>query len=172
MNIILTGFMGTGKSVTGRWLANELGLEFLDTDDLVEQKEALKITEIFKTKGEKYFRDCESTIINEIVSEKKNIVLATGGGALINKNNFSALENWGLIICLTAETDVIYSRIKGKTTRPLLKGEDIMSNIKRIIKERQSIYSKAKIKVDTSHKSVQDVTGEIIQYLKNSDREI
>lgn len=167
MNIVLTGFMGTGKSVTGRWLAKELNLDFLDSDELIEKKEGIKISEIFSTKGEPYFREVESLVIREIVAGKDGLVLATGGGAFLNENNFTLLSNWGITVRLTADIDIIYSRVKGKKVRPLLDGKDLRSDIEKIIKEREPIYSKAEIKVDTSFKSVEEVTCEIIDSLKS-----
>lgn len=111
MNIVLTGFMGTGKSVTGRWLSKELGLEFVDTDDLIEDREGKKIPEIFESKGESYFREVESSVIKDFISLSSDAVFATGGGAVLNDNNFKLLTDWGVVIRLTASLDVIHSKI-------------------------------------------------------------
>ncbi len=171
MNIVLTGFMGTGKSVTGRWLSNELGLEFVDTDDLIEDREGKKIPEIFESKGESYFREVESSVIEDFISSGSDAVFATGGGAVLNENNFKLLTDWGVVIRLTASLDVIYSRIKGKTSRPLLCRGNVRENLERIIKDREPYYSKVAFTVDTSFKSIENVTGEILAYLKTFDGE-
>lgn len=166
MNIVLTGFMGTGKSVTGRWLGRELGLEFVDTDELIELREGAKITEIFQTKGEPYFREVESAVINDLVASKNDLVVAVGGGAILNDANFENLSKWGTVIRLNANIDVIYSRVSGKKIRPLLGAGDLRENLESIINEREDSYSKVPFTVDSSYKTVDVVTDEIITYLK------
>jgi shikimate kinase len=119
-NIILTGFMGVGKTSIGTRLARDLGYTFVDTDELIEADQKTTITEIFAQKGEPYFRDVETRIIKTVL-ENGNQVVSTGGGAVIRDENREVFKEAGLVVCLTARPEVIYERIKHETHRPLLR---------------------------------------------------
>jgi len=170
MNIVLTGFMGTGKSVTGRWLGKELGLPFLDTDDLIEEKVSMKIPEIFEKHGEPYFRKVETEVIRDVVSSSNDIVLASGGGAVLNEENYRLLSQWGTIVRLRASVDCIYKRVRTKFTRPLLADStDLRSDIEKILNDREPFYDKAQFTVDTDDREIKEVTEEIIELLNSGD---
>jgi shikimate kinase len=159
-NIILTGFMGVGKTSIGTRLASDLGYTFVDTDDLIEADQKTTITEIFAQKGEPYFRDVEARIIRTVL-ENENQVVSTGGGAVIRDENREAFKEAGLVVCLTARPEVIYERIKHETHRPLLKVPDPMARIRDLLESRATFYGQADLIIDTSEKSVDEAVLEI-----------
>lgn len=150
-NIVLTGFMGTGKTAIGKSLANILSWQFVDTDKIIEEREKMSINEIFQDKGESYFRDIESRVVSE-VSNMKNVVVATGGGVVLKKNNMELLSKNGIIICLTASPEVIERRTVRDEKRPLLKTENRMEKIKELLEKRKPYYFCADLVIDTSKK--------------------
>lgn len=164
-NIILTGFMGVGKTSVGTRLAKDLGYVFVDTDGLIEADQKTPITEIFSTFGEPYFRDVEARIISQAL-EGEGQVISTGGGAVIRDENREAFRKAGLTICLTARPEVIYDRIRHETHRPLLQTPDPLAKIKELLSGRDKYYKQADIIVDTSDKSVDDVLNEIRDRVK------
>ncbi|HEY6011724.1 MAG TPA: shikimate kinase [Nitrospirota bacterium] len=159
-NIILTGFMGVGKTSVGTRLAKDLGYVFVDTDTLIEADQKTTITEIFSSFGEPYFRDVESRIIREVL-ENEGQVVSTGGGAVIRDENRAAFKNAGLVVCLTALPEVIYERIRHETHRPLLQTPDPLAKIGELLAGREKFYHQADLVIDTSGKSVDDAVREI-----------
>ncbi|HTP04599.1 MAG TPA: shikimate kinase [Nitrospirota bacterium] len=159
-NIILTGFMGVGKTSIGTRLASDLGYTFVNTDDLIEDDQKTTITEIFAQKGEPYFRDVEARVIRTVL-ENENQVVSTGGGAVIRDENREAFKKAGLVVCLTARPEVIYERIKHETHRPLLKVPDTMARIRDLLESRAEFYGQADLIIDTSEKSVDEAVLEI-----------
>lgn len=164
-NIILTGFMGTGKSSVGRHLAEGLGLGFVDTDDLIEGRAGLTVSEIFERFGEGRFRALEKEVIQGI-STQCGLVIATGGGAILDGENLSNLKRCGVVICLTASPDTILSRIGEGDERPLLVGGDIRERISGLLKLREPFYMKADFTVDTTAKGVREVVEEILKIVR------
>ena len=139
-NIILTGFMGTGKTTVGIRLAEKLGWTFVDTDALIEQQAGQTIAELFATQGEKAFRQKE-TELAEKLSMKKNLVIATGGGLILNPTNVAILKQTGHIFCLTAPPTEILERVKRqKHIRPLLQDTDPLKKITDLLQQRDYIY--------------------------------
>ena len=165
-NIIITGFMGTGKSVVAKELARKLKMEFIDTDRIIEERQGTSIADIFARYGEKYFRAQENKLVKEL-SQKENIVIATGGGTLLSSDNARILSQRGQIICLYADSQTIYNRVKRKNNRPLLKRENVLSEINRLLEERKKIYDNIKWKIDTTNLNIQEVTDKIIALLKS-----
>lgn len=159
-NIILTGFMGVGKTSIGTRLASDLGYTFVDTDELIESDQKITITEIFSTFGEPYFRDVEARIIRTLL-EGENQVVSTGGGAVIRDENREVFKEAGLVVCLTARPEIIYERIKHETHRPLLKVPDPLARIRELLASRAKFYSEADLIIDTSEKSVDGAVQEI-----------
>jgi len=159
-NIILTGFMGVGKTSVGTRLAKDLGYAFVDTDELIEADQKTTITEIFSTFGETYFRDVETRIIKQVL-ENEGQVVSTGGGAVIRDENRKAFKENGVTICLTAHPDTIYARIRHETHRPLLQGPDPQTKIRELLAAREPYYRQADFIVDTSERSVDSVIAEI-----------
>jgi len=162
MNIVLTGFMGTGKSEVGKRLAKALGYKFIDTDELIEKEAKLRITEIFERKGEPFFRDLETITIKRVASMDK-AVIAAGGGAVLRKENMDVLEKTGVVVCLRAAPEKIIERLKGDETRPLLKVKDPLAKIKEILDSRQKYYERCSISVDTSVLSPEEIVREILE---------
>ncbi len=166
-NIILTGFMGVGKTSVGTQLANDLGYTFVDTDELIEADQRMTITTIFAKLGEPYFREVETKIIQRVM-EGESQVVSTGGGAVIRDVNRQVFKKAGLVVCLTARPEVIYERIKLETHRPLLQAPDPMAKIKELLDNRAKFYAQADVIIDTSEKSVDDVIKEIKERVRHA----
>ncbi|HEX9022136.1 MAG TPA: shikimate kinase [Nitrospirota bacterium] len=166
-NIILTGFMGVGKTSVGTRLAKDLGYAFVDTDALIEADQKTTISGIFSSFGEPYFRDVETRIIRQVL-EGENQVVSTGGGAVIRDENRAAFKKAGFVVCLTARPEVIYERIKQETHRPLLQTPDPLAKIRELLGSREKFYRQADFVFDTSTKSVDDVIGEIKEKIKHA----
>jgi len=169
-NIALIGFMGTGKTAAGKALAERLGKEFIELDALIELKAGKTIPEIFKQDGEIAFRELEIELTKE-VSEKKNAVIACGGGVVLNKINIDRLKEECLIVYLTASISVILKRTSGdKNERPLLKVVDRTSEIQRLLKFRKPFYERAAdITINTSKLDINSVVEQIINKLKEGE---
>lgn len=164
-SIYLVGFMGTGKTAVGEELAKRLSLKFLDLDDLIEEKEKLKIMDIFAQKGEPYFRRLEKEMVKG-VCQKKGLVVACGGGVVLDKENVKNLRKTGTIVCLSARPEVILERTKGYTYRPLLNVEDPEKKIKELLKFRAPYYAQADYTINTSDLGVEEITRKIIEIIK------
>ncbi|MFQ5901756.1 MAG: shikimate kinase [Thermodesulfobacteriota bacterium] len=164
-NIILTGFMATGKSSVGSMLAERLSLKYVDTDTIIEDEAGLSISDIFKRHGEGRFRDMEKDVIRRLSSEE-GLVISVGGGAVVDPENISLLREKGIIISLTASPEEIVARTGGDETRPLLSGNDRLERIKELLKEREVYYSRANLMIDTSCKEIKEVVEEIIGWIK------
>ena len=164
-NIIITGFMGTGKSVVAKQLACKLKMEFIDMDRIIEERQGTSIANIFARYGENYFRQQENKLVKEL-SKKENMVIATGGGTLLSSDNIRILSQKGKIICLHADSQTIYNRVKRKNNRPLLNGESILDKINHLLKERKKTYDNIKWKIDTTNFATQEVVDKIINLLK------
>ena len=164
-NIIITGFMGTGKSVVAKELARKLKMEFIDMDQIIEEGLGISIADIFARYGEKCFREQENKLVKEL-SQKENRVIATGGGTLLSSDNARMLGQAGEIICLYADSQTIYNRVKRKNDRPLLKGENILNKINLLLEERKKIYDNIKWKINTTNFTTQEVVEKIINLLE------
>lgn len=164
-NIVITGFMGTGKSVVAKELARKLKMEFIDMDRIIEERQGTSIADIFAGYGEKYFRAQENKLVKEL-SKEENMVIATGGGTLLFSDNARVLSQRGQIICLYADSQTIYNRLKRKNNRPLLNGENILDKINHLMKERKKIYDNIKWKIDTTNITTREVVDKVINLLK------
>ncbi len=122
MNIILTGFMGSGKTTFGIKLARRSGFTFLDMDAEIEAQAGMPIVDIFSTYGEAYFRDLEHAFLQSL-SKKQNLVLSTGGGIVLNPDNMAILKQCGTIVFLSPPPEVLLERLSGDTTRPVIAGK-------------------------------------------------
>jgi shikimate kinase len=169
-NIVLLGFMGSGKSTVGRLIAETLGMEYVNTDAIIEERSGISINEIFRDKGEDYFRKMERQVVKDI-SMMTNAVIDAGGGVVINEANLRHLKANGLLFCLNASAEEIYRRTKSHAHRPLLNVPDPLKEIKEIIERRRSFYKKADYQIDTDGRTPEDVAREIEQvYEKASVR--
>jgi shikimate kinase len=162
VNIVLTGFMGTGKSTVGRRVAEILKIPFFDVDETIKRQTGRSIAELFQMKGEDAFRALESATIQEL-SVQKSAVIATGGGSLMNPQNRDFLQRNGVLVCLSARTGTLLERLKDDLTRPLLAGENMQQRIDRLMQERQAIYAMCPVQVATDDKTIAQVAEEVIQ---------
>lgn len=167
-NIILTGFMGCGKTTVGRMLAKELNYEFTDTDQLIEERFGMTVQEIFATKGEKDFRDMESEIAR-VLGEREGLIVSTGGGMMLNAQNVAALGGNGRVFCLVATPEEIFKRISSdnKNKRPLLNTSNPLERISQLIEERAKGYRQF-TQISTSGKTPQEITQELITIFQSS----
>lgn len=160
-NIVLTGFMATGKSSVGRRVAARLGYEFVDLDDWIVAEAGMSIPEIFTAQGEAAFRALESRMV-ERAAGRTGCVVATGGGAILDPRNLETLKRSGIVIALTADPDTILSRIGDGEDRPMLRGGPKEERIRRLMEARASAYAQADLTVDTSARSVDEVVEHLL----------
>lgn len=165
MNIILTGFMGTGKSVAGKSVAQKLSMQYLDLDEMIEKDVGMKINKIFQRKGEPYFRDLETKAC-KCISILDNFVISTGGGVVLREKNMNELSGNGVIVCLTASPDIIYQRAGKYRHRPLLNVKDPKKEISELLKKREPFYKRCDQMIDTSNLPIDKVVEKIIQFYK------
>lgn len=160
-NIYLTGFMASGKSTLGPILANTIGFDFADVDKEIEKKTNKKVSQIFKEFGEQFFRNLEREIIT-VLSEKKNVVVSLGGGAIINDENISIIKKSGILIFLNASPESIYQRLKFKKDRPAFLFEDFenptkemfLKKINDLFEARKKYYLQADLTFKTDNISI------------------
>lgn len=166
-NIALVGFMAVGKSAVGRNLARRLRRHFVDLDTLIEKTEGCKIREIFARQGEAYFRGLEKKMLNEVLA-RPGQVIATGGGIVMDEENLRLLQEKSRLVGLTASTEALLSRVGRNSKRPLLKGGDVRARVEELLRERQGHYAQAKITIDTSGLTIDQVVGKIIFALERA----
>jgi len=161
-NIVLCGFMGSGKSTIGKLLSRKMGMAFIDLDDYIEKKESKSVSRIFADSGEEYFRQLERDAVKEL-AYKKSIILATGGGTLTFQQNVDILKNAdNKIILLDLPVEVVAKRLKGDTKRPLLNRPDKEKVMRELYEKRLPLYrSAADIVVNAANAPMQ-VCMEII----------
>jgi shikimate kinase len=161
-NIALIGFMGSGKSMIARELGIRLKAQVVATDALIEAREGKTIHEVFKSKGEAYFRDVESEIIKEL-SLRRGIIIDCGGGAVLCRENLKLLKTNGIVFYLQATPEVIYQRIKDEGHRPLLKVPDPLGRVKELYQQRLPLYNQADYTIDANDASIE---GPVVEILK------
>ena len=164
-NVVLTGFMGTGKSEVGRLLAETLGLEWVDTDDLIESRHGL-ITEIFASNGEEAFREMERAVAVEL-AERSGLVISTGGRLMLDPDNASLLSNRSRVFCLTAGVDEVLRRVslQDGPVRPLLAHHNPVERTADLLRQRAAGYA-AFEQVETDNRTLDEVVAEIAQRLE------
>lgn len=167
-SIILTGLPGSGKSTVGKFLSDKTGFGFIDLDSLIEETEGLKITEIFAKFGEKYFRTLETDMIKTLKS-KNSFILSTGGGTFQNEDNILLLKSLGTVFYLNVSPDIIYERIKGDKTRPLLNTKDPKAALFDLLLKRDENYKKADYTVNAAQ-NVDDTANEILNIYEKNKR--
>jgi shikimate kinase len=160
-NIALIGFMATGKSAVGRLVAAQLGYDFVDTDALIETRYQKKIRDIFETEGEAQFRKYEKLVVAELV-EFTRTVIATGGGMAANVENLEALKTNALVVCLWASPEIIWSRARRHSHRPLLQGQNPQEKIRSLLAARAPFYRQADVMINTERRSVNTVAQQVI----------
>ena len=161
-NIILVGFMGTGKTTVGKLLAGKLGYEFIDIDEEIEKEQGVAIAHIFSELGEPYFRLLERDKLKELVG-REGVIVSAGGGVVLDPRNVEDLKRAGTLVCLSASPEVIMKRVGGSTNRPLLRVPDPMAKIKELLEARAPYYRQADITIDTSGMTAEEAADEIIR---------
>ncbi|MCR5403417.1 MAG: shikimate dehydrogenase [Butyrivibrio sp.] len=166
-NIILEGFMGSGKTTISEILSKELDLELLDTDRAIECSEERSITDIFEKDGEEYFRDLETDLLDTVVQDHwRDMVISLGGGLVLRKENRKLLKLAGKVVYLKASPETVYDRTRDDNSRPLLNCADPLSRIKELLEERSVTYeSAADIIVESDGRTPQDIVKEILEKL-------
>lgn len=171
--IYLTGFMCSGKSTVGSILANTLGWDFFDLDELIVKKEGKSVIDIFSERGEAYFREVESeTLLN--VSSKQNLIIALGGGTIVSEKNRDIMKDTGILIYLDTSPTVIYQRLKHKTDRPLFRKPDdsplskkeALTKISTMLEERDPYYSEADLAFQCDGLSVGEIVDRLAQIIE------
>ena len=165
-NIVFLGMMGSGKSSIGFLVSKKLKLDFYDVDNLIENKLNMKISNIFKNKGEKFFREFEEKITLDIL-KKKGIVISLGGGAFLNKNIRKEVLKNHQSFWLKLNSDMLIQRIKASIKRPLAYKRSII-DLKNMIKERTKYYDKALFKINCDDLTKKEVTNKILNIYESN----
>ena len=171
-NVILIGFMGCGKTTVGLKLSYRLRMPVEDTDKLIERKEGRSISEIFEKEGEAAFRRMETALLEEPRERSGARILSTGGGMPVNPANRSLLRQCGIVVYLKISPQLVYERLKGDKTRPLLQGENPLSRIRALMEERSASYEAcAHITIPVDGREMEEILDQIQQELKDFEKE-
>ena len=160
-NIVLIGFMGTGKTSVGQRISEKLQMPMVDTDTIVETDNQMIIGEIFDRYGEDYFRNLENAAVHK-ASKYTNHIISTGGGVVLRIENLNLLRENGLLFCLRATPEEIFKRIKDESHRPLLIDSNPPNKIRRLLQKRQAQYQRIEHQIETTDLSIEEVTNQII----------
>ena len=167
-NIVLIGFMGTGKSTIARELAKTHQMNIVEMDEEIVRRRGKSIADIFKEEGEEYFRDLETALLKELQT-KENQVISCGGGAVLREENVRVMKKNGCVVLLTALPQTIYERVKNNTDRPILQGNMNVEYIASLMEKRREKYEKASdIVIATDGKNVSQICEEMLQKLAES----
>jgi shikimate kinase len=162
-NLVLVGFMGSGKTDAGKLAAKKLGMKFVDTDNLIEQRHNQTVSQIFQMKGEAFFRQQERALVRELASQQDRVI-ATGGGIVLDPNNVRNLSSNGVVICCWVDAQVAHERTKHTEHRPLLEpGADRLESITSLLRQRKTLYKAIPLQIDTSAMNVEQQANEIIR---------
>jgi shikimate kinase len=167
--VVMVGMMGAGKTAVGRALAQRLGVAFLDSDAEIEVAANCSVPEIFERDGEAFFRSRETQIIERLLIEKR-CILSTGGGAFLSEKNRTNISAQGISVWLDADLELLWSRVRCKDTRPLLRTDDPRAKLKNLYDKRVPIYSLADITVGSAREySIEDMVDQVINALIDRD---
>ena len=169
-NLALIGFMGTGKTSVGRLVADNLGFDFLDTDELIQSHTGRTIADIFAKDGEPAFRALEKQVIQEISTRAKTVI-ATGGGLPTNAENLAVLKSFALVVCLWASPEKIWERVRHQSHRPLLHDANPQKKIRELLAVREPFYKQADVLINTDLRSVREAAQQITLQFKLATRE-
>ena len=165
-NIVLIGFMGAGKTSVASCLAEQFAIPVIETDQEIVKREGMSIPEIFKTRGETYFRDRESDVFRD-VKEGMQMIISAGGGAVLRDENVKNMKENGIIVLLTASPAAILARVRDSKDRPLLNGNMNEDYISSLMEKRRKRYEEvADLVIDTTEKTVQEVCEAIVRALQ------
>ncbi|MCG3149045.1 MAG: Shikimate kinase [Verrucomicrobiae bacterium] len=153
-NLVLVGFMGSGKSSAGRLVASRLGLQFVDMDAVIEERVGQTIPAIFETQGEAIFRQHERALAQELAGQSDQVI-ATGGGIVLNPDNIADFSRTGIVVCFWISPEAAFERTKHTRHRPLLEAEaDRQARIVALLKKREPLYRAIPIQIDVSQMTV------------------
>lgn len=159
-NLALIGFMGTGKSSVGRLVAEQLHFDYLDTDEVIQQRTGRSISDIFGQEGEPTFRQLERQLVEELTAQTRTVI-ATGGGLPADPANLASLKTHALVVCLWASPEKIWERVKIQTHRPLLKDSDPRKKIRDLLAARSLAYRQADVLINTDIRSIREVAQQV-----------
>lgn len=169
MNIVLVGYMGSGKSSVAYQLSYKIQTPYIDSDKQIEREQQMTISEIFATRGEAAFRDMETEYLKRLIADKSRLILSTGGGMPVREENRALLKQVGMVIYLKTDAETIYERIKDDTTRPLLQCEDPKAKIWEMLAVRGPMYEDcADHIVTTTGKTMQEIVAEIVKLMEDA----
>jgi len=160
-NIIITGFMGTGKSSIGLHVAKLLNRKHYDSDDIIQKQTGMSISEIFNQLGESHFRKLENDLADRLHS-KRNLVISTGGGMLVSNDNHKLFQQSSIIYCLSARPEILLKRLSDSKDRPLLGASPSCEQIEKLLKKRNDAYRKLPNQIDTSDISIKEAAEIIV----------
>ena len=168
-NIVLIGFMGTGKSAIANCLSKMLPMETVEMDEVIAERARMSISDIFAVHGEEYFRNLETNLLVEL-QEKSNVIISCGGGTPLRDNNVAEMKKNGRVVLLTAKPETIYERIKNSHDRPLLENNKNISFISKLLEERKAKYeAAADVVIETDDKNKLQISEEIVGKLLEMD---
>ncbi|MCM1127355.1 MAG: shikimate kinase [Lachnospiraceae bacterium] len=166
-NIILTGFMGSGKTSVGIRLSYALKRTMIDTDKWIEKRQEMTVSEIFDSRGEEAFREMETECLRELIKTCDNQIISAGGGLPVREENRRLLSKLGRVFYLKASPEAIYERLKNDTTRPLLQVEDPLERIKTLLKAREDNYMDcADVTIEVSGRTFDEILEQIKENLE------
>ena len=161
-NVVLVGFMGTGKTTISKQLSKMYGMEIVDMDQEIVVRERMSIPEIFHNHGEEYFRSLETALLIEL-QERDNIIISCGGGAAMRERNVAEMKKNGKVVLLTATPETILKRVKNNDDRPLLRGRKTIAGITELMEVRCPKYeAAADIIIETDDKTAEEICKEIM----------
>ena len=168
-NVFLIGYMGTGKSTVAACMAKQYGMAVLEMDQIIEEREAMSISDIFAKRGEEYFREVETKLLIEIQSQE-NKVVSCGGGVALRDQNVEEMRKGGMIVLLSAIPETILERVKDDNSRPILKGNKTIAFISEMMEKRRLKYEgAADIIIHTDGKQIMDICCEINDKIKEME---
>ena len=161
-NIVLIGFMGTGKSTVSEYLSTMFAMKSVEMDQVIAEREQMSIPDIFATYGEEYFRDLETGLLVEMQSHK-NTVISCGGGAALRERNVAEMKKNGRVVLLTASPETVYERVRDCEDRPVLNGRKDVKGISELMEQRREKYeAAADIVINTDNKTVLQICEELV----------
>ena len=169
MNISLIGMMGSGKTTIGKLLSEKLNFTFIDTDLKIVEQENCSINDIFRIKGEEYFREIESKVLIKTL-KNDNQIISTGGGIIKKDENIELLKEKSVVIYLEADDKTLYKRVKNNKERPLLNVDNMQEKITTLLKERNEKYKQAHCTILTTNKEQNEIVNEIIGTINEYSR--
>ena len=170
-NIVLIGFMGTGKSTISDFLKNVFAMDVAEMDQIIAQRQGMSISDIFETYGEQYFRNLETNLLKEL-QEGENCIISCCGGVAMREQNVVEMKKNGRVVLLTASPETIYERVKDSNDRPILNGNKNVPFITDMMEKRREKYeAAADVVIQTDNKSILEISEELISKLTELDEE-